>query len=308
MVLVLYNQCANPLDARKLVKTFSTTKFSVSNGDKFSFNDHSSSVHSEVIFQETFKSTLYTLTRSSCLSCHDLIQSPLLTSADVKVAYGSIINSNLIDFNDIAQSDIVLKLRNDHHHCWSDCENNANEIIEKIEEWVNLILIKTAQSESSLESTASEEINKGTIKLLANNSLLKAPMIEAKIDGISYIESPIDSDSENLMSTDDRLAYLEFNVFVSDNYKVFMYVDVPEESANTLSFKFDEKYVLQWKVEKTNGFEWRQYSLPNSVSLPISNKKEHSINVFNISKGLKISKIIFSNSPNIAEDLQTQNE
>ena len=291
LVLILYNQCVTPLDARKLVKAFTSTNFIVSNIDNYSSDDL------ESISIEAFKSTVYNLTRKNCLSCHDVNQAPLLASSDLNVAYNSLVTDYQIDFNDIGNSTIVLKLRDDHHHCWGECDSNANEIVEQIDEWKKTVVSKISQTSNTTEINSTEEADLGTITIMASSISLTPPMINETENGINYIISPKISASESLTSSDDGLAILEFRVSESDYYKVYMYVDAPEETSNNIFFKLSENNIVRWNINQTKGFEWRELKILSVNSLYIPSDENYILNIIKITKGLKISKIIISNNP-----------
>ena len=313
LVLILYNQCVTPLDARKLVKTFTDTKFSGSDNDTFSINDTYSSVNLKSISLEAFKSTVYNLTRKNCITCHDVNQVPTLASSDVNIAYTSLVTGYQIDYNDIANSNIVLKLRDDHHNCWGDCDSNADEMINQIDEWKKLIELKVSQASNTTEMTTSEETDRGTITLMVESGTITPPMIKESDNGVSYIVSPKNSTTKALTSPGDGFADLEFKVSDSDYYKVYMYVDAPDETSNTVFLKLAENSVFEWKIDTTKGFEWRELKIPSSnpeAFLYLYNEKDYTINIRKIAKGLKISKITFSSdpnyNPNVVEDLKAQ--
>ncbi len=65
-----------------------------------------------------------------CSGCHSDIaataQSPYFASSDTDIAYQGL--SGKIDLIDPSNSRLVLRLRNDSHNCWDDCDSNALEM------------------------------------------------------------------------------------------------------------------------------------------------------------------------------------
>ena len=154
--MVIYNQCVTPLDATKLVKNFSKTKFSVSKAEQFSSDNNLSSVKVKKIYQEAFKNTVYNLSRTNCIICHEVEQEPLLASANIEEAQNSILKNDLIDYNDIENSGIVLTLKDEAHSCGDeDCYRYADEMILQIMELKNLIELGVSQESGSYIDTPS---------------------------------------------------------------------------------------------------------------------------------------------------------
>ena len=170
-------------------------------------------------------------------------------------------------------------------------------MIDRIDEWKKIVESKITQTSNTTEINPTEEADPGTIKIMASSIFLTPPMINETDNGINYIVSPKSSASESLTSSGDGLAFLEFRVSESDYYKVYMYVDAPDETSNKVSFKLAESETIKWKINITKGFEWRELKILSVNSLYISSDENYSLNIIGITKGLKISKIIISNNP-----------
>lgn len=86
-----------------------------------------------------FQQSVYTITRSRCLDCHDSGQKPYHASADVQVAHDAVMTNMLVNFTTPTSSKMYLKVKGGHH-CWSgDCTSDANEISGQIINWKALI-------------------------------------------------------------------------------------------------------------------------------------------------------------------------
>jgi predicted hotdog family 3-hydroxylacyl-ACP dehydratase len=86
--------------------------------------------------QEAFKDTVYPLTRSHCITCHATHQHPLHAHVDVKLAHDMVINNFKVNFDNLAQSRMVSKIKFEEHGCWTDsCNNDSSVMLEAIKQW-----------------------------------------------------------------------------------------------------------------------------------------------------------------------------
>ena len=76
-----------------------------------------------------FSETIYPLTEEYCSACHNesssTAQSPFFASDNIDDAYEAA--KRVINLDNTAQSRLVVRLRNEFHNCWSDCQANSNE-------------------------------------------------------------------------------------------------------------------------------------------------------------------------------------
>jgi mono/diheme cytochrome c family protein len=88
-----------------------------------------------------FASTVYPVVRQYCSRCHQAAsqtpQPPYFASPDIDVAYAAI--RTKINLDDPASSRLVVRLRDEFHNCWSDCAANAAFMLQKIQEFANLV-------------------------------------------------------------------------------------------------------------------------------------------------------------------------
>jgi len=91
---------------------------------------------------DAFSQTLYPLLAKNCGGvCHGTegLFPPLIAHADMTVAYAETVNNQKVDLTNPANSSLVDKLRTEQHNCWSVCEDDANELLVAIEQWVVLV-------------------------------------------------------------------------------------------------------------------------------------------------------------------------
>jgi hypothetical protein len=91
--------------------------------------------------QTAFRDTTYKLLVKYCVGCHagQLAGAPAFSHSDVAVAYEAITKAQKVDLIDPAKSRIVLKLTQEKHNCWSNCDADAAEIKASIDAWVKLV-------------------------------------------------------------------------------------------------------------------------------------------------------------------------
>jgi len=81
-----------------------------------------------------FASNIHPLLVSYCADCHaetaPTPQAPFISNADVDAAY--VASRDKIDLDTPANSRLVVRLRQEFHNCWDDCQDNAQEMEDAI--------------------------------------------------------------------------------------------------------------------------------------------------------------------------------
>ena len=115
---------------------------------------------------------LHNLLTEYCSDCHspdaDIPQSPYFASADVEQAYQAV--QSKINLITVADSRLVVRLRQESHQCWTDnCADDANELETAISDIANAIA-KNA-SESSFDFIINQIDSLGDKSSIAMNSM-----------------------------------------------------------------------------------------------------------------------------------------
>ncbi len=88
----------------------------------------------ETAAETQFATTVHPLLTQYCASCHTdaaaVPQSPYFASSDVDVAYDQ--SKSKIDLDTPANSRFVVRLGDEFHNCWSDCQSDANDMLAAI--------------------------------------------------------------------------------------------------------------------------------------------------------------------------------
>jgi len=138
LILIGYNQCGNPYNLEQTELAFTEQPTSKSLNSQESI--------------ETFRTSVYSLTSQYCVGCHTT-QQPTHAHPDVKTAHDSLIALHKVNFQNVSNSRIVAKIRDDNHSCWGNCEDNANEMEAMTQIW--------AYKVNELEALAQEEEEQG---------------------------------------------------------------------------------------------------------------------------------------------------
>ncbi len=84
-----------------------------------------------------FSTTVWPLLTQYCADCHseeaNFPQAPYIAQSDVDVAYDAIRSGRRIDLNNPVDSRIAVRVREEFHNCWGDCQDNADELVAAIQ-------------------------------------------------------------------------------------------------------------------------------------------------------------------------------
>ncbi|MCJ8319394.1 MAG: LamG domain-containing protein [Colwellia sp.] len=96
-----------------------------------------------------YLTTVYPLLTTYCAACHsesaDFAQSPFFASDDLEQSYESV--KRVINLDEPVSSRLVLRLGNEFHNCWSNCQENSNEMKTAIEAFSNEIAVNEISPE-----------------------------------------------------------------------------------------------------------------------------------------------------------------
>jgi hypothetical protein len=300
-VLIGFNQCIKPMGSSNK----SNLKYSSST------NTTSSAVGvSKTVSVDTFSKTVYTITKNRCSSCHGTMQTPLHASSDVTIAHDAVLNSAKVDLNNPANSRLVLKLKNEKHNCWGDCNANATEMENQIINWKNLIG-NSGSSSSTISGKTTKESNTvtnllnptgvnsdNTYTLMTEGASLKSPMMSGFENGTSFVYVPTTVSTKSLTSSDYGAASLNFSVNMADFYHMFIYVNSSVETASGLYVKAAGSDYKEFTIGVTNGFEWRKVTNTTQkldTEFYINANVMNNIELRQKNSGIKIAKVILTN-------------
>lgn len=92
-----------------------------------------------------FNTHVYPLLQTYCANCHQETavnaQAPFFASQDIEQAY--LASQRVINIDNPEQSRLVIRLGAEFHNCWSNCQENSNEMLQEITAMSNEITVNT---------------------------------------------------------------------------------------------------------------------------------------------------------------------
>ncbi len=300
-ILLTYNQCMAPKRTNsKNGLTFSESGVTTSTQSPSNANS-----------VQAFKDTVYQITTARCASCHGTSQSPLHASSNLQIAHDAIVNNSKIDFNNPENSRMVLKLKNDRHNCWSDCNANATEMLNKINEWK--LLMPVAQNTQVTGLTTKDTLSfsqildpknqssQDTIYVMAESGSLKMPMALSTLNNTTFITIPeAGAAAKASTATDSGSASYSIRVNTSDYYKIFLLVAAPDTGSDSIFVKAANSEYKEFHTGVSANFTWKEvkHTTGNIESIfYIPADKEYQLELKQREDGIKISKIAISSDP-----------
>jgi hypothetical protein len=333
-LLGLYNQCVPQATNKSKVKTNIeeplNTNTTGSTGDNGG-NGGNGNIDVKALSVQAFSTTTHNITKLRCATCHGSFQQPLHAVPDATQAHDAIVDQNKVDFNNIAQSRMVQKVRNDNHNCWSNCQADSIVIEDSIQDWKaerdRLIAEaggtvtgddggnggnpsypnQTSESQVLGVEIANNNSDDGNIVMKAETAMLGTPMVSGNESGINFFWTP-DQNGSLYQNNDSAAgtAYLNFAVSQSNQYKVYAKVNAPNGSDNSFHVRvtqnnFPVTNFFEWHIDVTNGFEWRELTHTSNtaeVAFFLAGNNTYTLEVKTREDGTKMSDIVMTGDPN----------
>lgn len=102
------------------------------------------------------------LLQEMCASCHGNDQSPLFAVSDAKQAHQALIAGDKVNFDNINNSRLVLRLTEDNHNCVSRCQADGKRIAAALTAWKSA----RATTEASATNIVTDSMNPSGTKRL----------------------------------------------------------------------------------------------------------------------------------------------
>lgn len=270
---------------------------------------------------EAFSQTVYPLTRAHCITCHRNLFTPFHAADNASDAHDAVLNTFKVNFNNIPQSRLVIRLRDDQHNCWDDCEANANEMQQAIVTWQNLMTptptsgggsqptpTPSPDAMTSQSDTLKNELDlegnlpSGTILLDSQMATLLSPMALVQESLQNYVHVPPSGNNAVKTANDNTsgIAYFTFNVPANALYKMFAYVKAESDSENSFYAKIDSMDTYEWHIPLSSEFSWRELTQGTeanqvNIFLPAGTR---ILQIREREDGTELSKILLTQDPN----------
>ncbi len=325
-MMFLYNHCGNPFGNSKSGLEFDSYETPFDQQPEPTAGSPSPSnpsAQDPELSLAAFESTVYVLTRRYCINCHGSGQQPVHADANVQTAHDSVLNNYKVDFNNPAQSRMVLKLSQANHNCWSNnCNNDAAEMLAAVQSWKDqsFVVVDGDEDNGSGILGNGSEISIGEagpisdlFGVQSNNdividmyaSTLKAPMTRATdmATSLPYIWVP-NGNGGNLANNNAAAGWanIQFNVTTAGMYKLYGLVSAPNGEDNSFYVKVDNGNYNEWKIETLTGnsFAWREMRVNNEANQVVFNLAAgtHMLEVRQREDGTKIGLMVATTDPN----------
>lgn len=260
-----------------------------------------------------FEQTVYPITRSYCVSCHSSIQ-PMHAADDVTTAYKAVMENYKVNMANIPASRLVAKLRDDHHNCWSDCAENAQEMQTAIETMASMMeetgtgepapvdtAIYTAETDTLQMELAdpTNPLKTNSVKLNIEAAMLQAPMELVRPQDVeAYLA--VNSTGQNLAidSATAGRAFFNFTVPASGSYRIWSLVHAPSTDDNQAYIRVYNTITnanivatRNWDITVGTRFEWRQ--VPN-VAMNLTANTQYTLDLRQREDGVRIAGFIIT--------------
>lgn len=245
-----------------------------------------------------FQESVYSLTRSNCVSCHSSIQ-PMHASDNYREAHDILVSQNKVNFNNIQNSRLVMKLRNENHNCWSSCEENAKEMEAAIAKWgearANSGTEEVPPTDSAIYTTESDTIEmefadagnppkSNTVKLNVEAAMKQSPMTLVPAEDGPFL-TVVNNNLNTTLAADATgagLAYMNFKVPTTGSYRLWGLVNGPTDQDNSFFVNVRESKTT---ISLTNNtrifdftsgarFEWRML---RDVTMNLMANREYTL-------------------------------
>lgn len=250
-----------------------------------------------------FSKTIWKVTNKRCASCHAAIQQPLHASNNIQTAYQATINGQKINISSADKSRLYLKLKDSRHNCWSNCDDNAQEMLEAIEDYIALA---NPSDDTGTTSNMTEEIGPFSSLssvndfslFLADAFMLQTPFVIKTDNGMNYFTTSANT-GINYSNADSRAgrAFLTFNISNSGTYNLWAYVKGASGGDDSFHVKVNNSKYYEWHFGQTSGYEWKKLTdttAMNAVTLSLSNSIEHVLEVRQREDGAELAKVILT--------------
>lgn len=301
-ILVTYNHCDMPGMANTQK---STLKFGHAEAP---VGSNKSGGNSQNV--EYFARTIWPVTNTNCFSCHGTSQQPLHASSNKTTAYNATMDAKKINTSDEEKSRLYLKIKDERHNCWSNCDDDAAEMLAAIQEYSKLIQSNTSGNNTDKYKNHTSEI--GPLTEIAGESdqlyfgaesfLLQDPFVLKNENAMDYFTSATNTGQTFANNNVNAgRAFLNFTSTKSAVYNIWAYVKAPSNGDNSFHVKLNNSKYYNWQIANTSGFEWRKVTENNNmanVDFDLTANAQNTLEVRENEDGVSIAKILFTEDLN----------
>lgn len=227
--------------------------------------------------QEAFGKTVFPLVRSvTCKECHSISGkvSPYFADENLETAFNNLITAKKVDLTNPAKSRLYLRLQADGHKCWTEsCENDAAQMLTKIEEWKTLL---TDQVGDSSALTKTDELYYGDrVEVETEGPALVAFEAEsgtrqgvfalansANASGGVTVSIPATAGVFNTPNQNPSILRVSVEVPSAKNYRLWTRVSAGAAASDTVFVRVDANPFATWTFQGASAnFSWQKLNI-----------------------------------------------
>jgi len=229
----------------------------------------------------TFTNIVHPILVAHCNSCHQSAVTPFFAQADATQAKKVAEESAKVNLDTPNLSRFYLRLAQDRHQCWSDCVQNAAEMLAALSAWAasrpkveqSIDLMTDSLSLNATEMEKRDSQVAGTYVFEAEAATLVAPMVatnDVARSGGRFIEIPeLNRATVQANAQGAGRATYSVNVEQAGTYFLFARIQAPNQNANAFYFRVDAGAFATWNTAVTNA-EWQWQRVSDAANANLS--------------------------------------
>lgn len=270
----------------------------------------------ELSSEEAFKLTAYPILKENCASCHAAEVSPFFASEDSIASHKALVEGNKVDFAEPVRSRIVVRLAEEQHNCWSNCEEDAKEIEEAVKTWA--AALKTGENSTTPEYISSallfSDAGEGSEQPSTDTYVweaeaydsIQAPYEAIDANGASggrILRVPAGNGGRIVDLTLNNVGRMIYTVDIAEsgNYRLYSRAAYPNGNADSVYFRINDGPFIYWNFQtvNSNDFVWNQAAngqnrADYSIQLPAGS---HTITIRRREELIRLDQFALSKDP-----------
>lgn len=265
-----------------------------------------------------FKITVYPLVREqTCGGCHDKTATPFFASDDPIEAHVAVIEGKKVSFDSPEQSRLVLRLSEDNHNCWSECDSDAKEMLGAINRWIdsietpqideadNALKTDSLRLSDAIEKSSDSQDETAFIFEAEQGDLMQPMNLQTNEQASAgeFILTP--NGNGGLLQPNNTLAGIaryEFELDRSGRYRLWGRVNTPTAADNSIYVSIDGGAYLSWRMMVTGAdWDWDMASdqdAGGNIHEFNLNAGRHTLELRQREDGTGIDQLALSDDPN----------
>ncbi|MGE0172263.1 MAG: hypothetical protein AB7T49_05745 [Oligoflexales bacterium] len=235
-------------------------------------SDEQSAEQQEASSVKAFEETVYPLVTQYCSNCHGKAISPLFATDDVKASHDTLIDNAKVNLGNPERSVLYIRLAELEHNCWSQCEDDAPEMLAQLQAWGEKVGAKPEEfdgikTEAKAFSSLTPEaptlvIDPLSVIVEAETATLAGAMAVTQAMGVSggaYVgvaNGTVQADAVANAANSTDIATYTFDVKTAGNYRFFARATAPTNADDQLHVSINAAAPVNWTLDPTEDSEF----------------------------------------------------